>query len=87
MTKLSAGFPATLHGTSNLFVGRLQSRILQFPRIVVLFAVLLVDCEEWFYFLLGSLPGARRAIVCNLFSLKQSQVVDGVVAEVLLHLA
>ena len=36
----------------------------------------LVDCEEWFYILLGSLPSARRAIVCILFSLEQNQV-DG----------
>ena len=39
------------------------------------------------FFLLGSLPSARRAIVCILFSLEQSRVVDRVVAEVLLHLS
>ena len=44
------------------------------------------DCEEWFYILLGSLPSARRAIVCILFSLEQSQVVEWVVAGVLLCL-
>ena len=72
MTKLSAGWPATLRKLSAGFRGH----ILRCPRIVVLFAVLLVDCEEWFYILLGSLPGARRAIVCILFSLQESQVVD-----------
>ena len=41
----------------------------------VLCAVLFVDCEEWFYILLGSLPGARRAILCILFGLEQSRVV------------
>ena len=48
-------------------------------------AVLSVDCEEWFYIILGSLPSARRAIVCILLWLEQSQVVDRVFAEVLLH--
>ena len=76
LTKLSAGFPATLCRTSNLFLGQPRSHILRCPRIVVLFAVLLVDCEEWFYILLGSLPGARPVIVCILFALEQSQVVD-----------
>ena len=54
--------------------------------MLVLFAVLHVDCEEWFCSLAGSLPGARRAIVCILFLLGQSQVVDCVVAEVVLML-
>ena len=85
MTKLSAGWLATLCGTSNLFSGQLRSQILRCPRIVVLFAVLFVVCEEWFCILLGSLPSARRAIVCILFSLEQSRVVDWVVAEVFLH--
>ena len=35
-----------------------------------------VDCEEWFGILLGSLPGARREIVCTLLSLKKSLIVD-----------
>ena len=55
--------------------------------MLVLFAVLLVDYEEWFCSLLGSLPSARRAIVCILFLPEQSQVVDWVVDEVLLCLA
>ena len=63
LTKLSASFPATLCGTSNLFWGQPRSHILRCPRNVVLFAVLFVDCEEWFHILLGSLPGERRAIV------------------------
>ena len=76
MTKMSAGFSATLCRTSSLFEGPPRCRSLQFLRTVVLFFVLLVDCEEWFCSLAGSLPGARRAIVCILFSLEQSQVVD-----------
>ena len=76
MTKLSAGFPAILCRTSNLFSGQLRSHILRCPQIVVLFAVLFVGCEEWFYILLGSLPSARRAIVCILFLFEQSQAVD-----------
>ena len=76
LTKLSAGFPATVCRTSNLLLGQLRGRILRCPQIVVLFAVLFVHCEEWFYILLGSLPGARRAIVCILFSLEQNRVVD-----------
>ena len=68
LTKLSASFPATLSRTSILFWGQ-RNHILRCPRIVAPFAVLLIDCEEWFYILLGSLPSARRAIVCILFSL------------------
>ena len=37
--------------------------ILRCPRMLILFALLLVGCEEWFCSLVGSLPGARRAIV------------------------
>ena len=70
LTKLLAGFPATVCGTSKLFSGQLRSRFLRCPRMVVLFAVLLVDTEEWSNILLGSLPGARRAFVCILFSLE-----------------
>ena len=44
--------------------------------MVVLFAILLVDCEGWFCTLLGSLTGSRHAIVCILFSLEESRVVD-----------
>ena len=87
VTKLSAGFPATVCRTSNLFSGQLRSRVLRCPQIVVLFAVLFVDCEECLCILVGFLPGARRAIVCILFSLEQSRVVDRVIAEfLLLHL-
>ena len=46
---------------------RPRSHNLRCPRIVVLFAVLFVDCDEWFCILLGSLPGARHAIVCISF--------------------
>ena len=68
LTKMSANFTATLCGTSFLFSGQLRSHILRCPRIV-LFAVLLVDCEEWFVFFLGPCKVARRRIVCILFSL------------------
>ena len=47
-------------------------------KLLSFFAVLFVDCEEWFCILLGSLPSARHAIVCTLFSLEQSRVVDWV---------
>ena len=77
----------TLCRTSSLFWGQPRSRILRFLRTVVLFFVELVDCEGWFCSLAESLQGARRAIVCILFSLEQSRVVDWVVAEVLLRLA
>ena len=76
MTKLLAGLPAPVCRTSNLFSGQRRSRILRCLRIVVLFAVLFVDCEEYLCILVGFLPGARHAIVCNLFSLEQSRVVD-----------
>ena len=76
MTKLSAGFSATVCRTSNLFSGQLRSHILRCPQIVVLLAVLFVDCEECLCILVGFLPGARHAIVCILFSLEQSRVVD-----------
>ena len=40
---------------------------LQFPQTLVLFAVLFVDCEEWFKNIVESLPCVRRAISCFLF--------------------
>ena len=83
-TKLSAGLSATLYRTSSLCEGRLQSHILQVPQTLVLIAGLSVDCEEWFHRLDESLPYVRRAISCILFSLEQSQVVDVMVAELLL---
>ena len=52
------------------------SQLLRGLQIAALYAVLFVDCEEYLCILLGSLPGARRAIVCILFSLEQSRVVD-----------
>ena len=42
------------------FEGQPRSHILLCPRIGVLLAVLLVDCEEWLCILLVSLPGARH---------------------------
>ena len=71
ITKLLAGFPATLCRTSSLCEGRLHN-----VQTLVLFAFLFVDCGGWFCSLAESLPGARRANVCILFSLEQSQVVD-----------
>ena len=73
LTTLSAGFTATICRTSNLFSGQPRSHIPRCPQIVVLCAVLFADCEEWFCFLVGSLPGDRHAIVCILFSLEQSR--------------
>ena len=70
LTQMSASFTATLYITSKLFQGQPRGHILRCPQIIVLFAVLFVDCEEWFCILLGSLPGARHAIVCILFSLE-----------------
>ena len=81
---LSASLPATLDRTSSLCKGRLHSHIIQFPQTLVLSAVLLVDCEEWLYGLVESLPCVRLAISCILFSLEQSQVLDVMVAELFL---
>ena len=81
MATKAAGFPAAVRRTSSLFEDRLHSRILQFLRTFVLFLVLLVGFEEWFYTLAGSLPENRRVISCILFSLEQSRVVDLTVAE------
>ena len=75
-TKMSASFPATVCTISNPFSGHRRSRIFRCPQIVALFAVFFVHCEEWLCILVGFLPGARRAIVCILFSLEQSRVVD-----------
>ena len=83
LTQMSAGFLATVCRTYNLFSGQRRSRVLHCPQIVVLFAVSFVDCEEHLCILVGFLPRARHAIVCILFSLEQSRVVDSVVAEFL----
>ena len=80
-TKLSAGLPATLQRTSSQFEGRLHSHILPFTQMLVLFAVLLVVCEERFYVFVEYLPYVRRVISCILFSLEQSQVVELTVVE------
>ena len=45
-------------------------------KLVSFFAVLFVDGEEWLFMVLGSLPGARHAIVRILFSLEQSRIID-----------
>ena len=76
LTKMSAGFSATVSRTSNLFSGQRRSRILRCLQIVALIAVLFVDCEECLCIIVGFLPSARHAIVCILFSLEQSRVVD-----------
>ena len=60
----ATGLPATFCRTSSLFEGRLHSHILQFPQTLVLFAIWLVDCEEWFSNLVESL-------LFILFSLEQ----------------
>ena len=76
LTQMSAGFPATVCGISNLCSGQRRSQGLRGFQIVALFAVLFVDCEEYLSFLVGFLPSARHAIVCILFSLEQSRVAD-----------
>ena len=78
LTKLSASSTATVCRTSNLFSDQLRSRILRCTQIVVLFDILFVYCDEWLCILVKSLPGARRSIVCILFSLERSRVVDRV---------
>ena len=70
LTQMSAGFPATVCKTSNMFSGQLRSRILRCHLFDVLLSVLFVDCEEYLCILVGFLPGARCAIVCILFSLE-----------------
>ena len=85
-TKLSASSTATLCRTSILFRDNRVVVVFVALKMLSFFAVLFVDCEERFFTLLGSLPGARHAIVCILCSLEQSRVVDWVVAEVLLYL-
>ena len=77
----ATGLPAAVCRTSSLFEDRLHRHILQFLRTLVLFFVLLVGCEEWFYLPVGSLPYIRRVISCILFLLEQSRVVDLTVAE------
>ena len=78
----ATGLPVTLnYRTASRFEDRLDSHIRRFLQMLVLFAVLLVDCEEWFYILVESLPYVRRAISCILFSLQQNQVVDFTVVE------
>ena len=86
LTRTNAtSFPVTLnYRTASRFEDRLDSRARRFPQTLVLFAVLFGDCVEWFYSLVESLPCVRRAIVCILLSLEQSQVVDVMVAELLL---
>ena len=76
MTNLSAGFPATLYSISIPFWCQPRSRSLHRLRTVVLFFIERVGCDGWVYNFVGSLPDARRAIVCIPFSLEQSQVVD-----------
>ena len=76
LTNSSASIPATVGRTSNLFQGQPRSHILRCPQIGVLFAVLFVGFEECLCSLVGFLPSARHAIVCILFSLEQSRVVD-----------
>ena len=67
--------------TASQFEDRHDSQARRFLRMLVLFVVLLVDHEEWFYILAESLSHIRRAIFCILVLLKQSQVVDVMVVE------
>ena len=73
LARVSAGFTATVCRTSNLLSGQLRGRILRCLQIVALFAVLLVDCEEYLCILVGFLSGARHAIVYILFSLLEAE--------------
>ena len=70
LTKLSASLTDTLCRTSTTCF-RVNCVVILFVALKLLsfFAVLFVACEEWSCILLGSLPGAPRAIVCILFSL------------------
>ena len=70
LTKLSAGFPATVCRTSSLFLLSFSLSYLLTARNVSVF-------------LLGSCQVLVVAIVCILFSLEQCRVVDSVVAEFL----
>ena len=81
---LQVSLPRLFVEPPNCFRVNQRSRVLRCPLIVVLFAVLFVDCEECLCILVGFLPGARRAIVCILFSLEQSRVVDWVIAQFLM---
>ena len=76
----ATGLPVTLYGTASRFEDRLDRRARRFLRMLVLFAVLLVDREEWFYFF-ESLSHVRRAIFCILFLFEENQVVDLVVVD------
>ena len=73
---MSAGFSAIVCRTSNMCMGQRRSQGLRGLQLVALFAVLFVDCEEYICILVGFLSGARHAIVCILFSLEQSRVVE-----------
>ena len=67
------GGPRSWRSCQQFFPATLCSQILYCPQIVVLLAVLCVDCEEWICILLGSLPCAQHSFVCILFSLEQSR--------------
>ena len=70
-----------LTATVGRFEDRLDSHVRRFLRMLILFAVSLVDREEWFYILVGSFSYVRRAFFCILFLLEQNQVVDLVVVK------
>ena len=63
------------------FENPLDSQTRRFHRMLDLFAVLLVDHEEWFYILVESLSHIRRAISCIPFLLEQNQGFDFVVVK------
>ena len=81
MVTKATGCPTLVQRISSPFEDRLNSRIVQFLRTLVLFFVLLAGFEEWFYIPAGSLPYIRCVISRILFSLEQSRVVDLTVAE------
>ena len=76
LTQMSAGFPSLCVESPTCVWVNDAVKVLHGLQIVSLFAVLFVDSEEYLCILVGFLQGARHAIVCILFSLEQSQVVD-----------
>ena len=67
--------------TASRFDDRLDSRARRFLRMLVLFAVVIVDHAELVYILVESFSHVRRAVFCILALHEQNQVVNFVVGE------